>query len=63
MQVTFYSEDERQGLTAEWPVVPREGDLIEFSKPGGTSLLKVDSVTFHANSDGTFHSVDVHLTY
>ena len=61
MQVTFYSEDDPQGLTAEWPAIPREGDLIEFSKANGTSLLKVDSVKFHANHDGTFHSVDVHL--
>ncbi len=63
MQVILYSEDEPQGLTAEWPVIPRQGDLVEYSKANGSALLKVDSVKFHANSDGTFHSVDIHLTY
>jgi len=63
MQVTFYSEDNPQGQTAEWPVIPRQGDLIEVSKANGTSLLKVEGVKFHANSDGTFHSVDIHLVY
>jgi len=63
MQITFYSEDNPQGLTADWPTVPREGDLIEISLANGTSLLKVDSVKFHMNVDGNFHSIDVHLIY
>lgn len=63
MQVTFYSEDKPQGLTAEWPVIPREGDLVEVSMANGTNLLKVDSVKFHMNHDGAFHSVDVNLIY
>ncbi len=62
MQVTLYSEDNPQGLTAEWPVIPREGDFIEFHKADGLSFLKVDSVTFYVNHDGSFHSASVDLS-
>jgi hypothetical protein len=63
MQMVFFSEDTPQGQTVEWPIVPREGEKIEFSHPGGQSILIVDDVFYHANTDGGFHSVSVHLKY
>lgn len=63
MQIVFYSEDTPQGQTVDWPVVPREGEKIEYSHPGGISTMMVDDVIYHANTDGAFHSITVHLTY
>jgi hypothetical protein len=37
--------------------------MVQFSLPGGENTLCVDEVLYHANSDGGFHSVSVHLTY
>jgi hypothetical protein len=63
MQITFFSEDTPQGQTAEWPVVPREGEKIEYSHPGGQSVLIVEDVIYHANTDGSFHSIAVNLKF
>jgi hypothetical protein len=63
MQIVFYSEDTPEGLTADWPTIPHKGEMVQFSLPGGENTLCVDEVLYHANSDGGFHSVSVHLTY
>lgn len=63
MQVTIYSEDYPQGQTANWPVIPQVGAYIEYSHVAGINRLRVSEVVFHANADGSFHSVIVHLSY
>lgn len=63
MQIVFFSEDLPQGQTADWPVIPRVGDIVQHSLSGGETTQKVEQVVFHANADSSFHSVTVHLSY
>lgn len=63
MQITFYSVDQPQGMTADWPNAPRVGEFIEVDKRDGTALLRVGAVTYHMNRDGTFRNVRVDLLY
>lgn len=63
MQVKIFSEDTPQGLTADWPQVPRQGETVSFTGPGGTTNLIVDDVRWYAGSDGSFVSVEIRLEY
>ena len=63
MQIVIYSEDTPTGQVADWPLIPRIGEKLQFSLPGGENTLQVEDVLYHVNADGTFHSVSVQLSY
>jgi hypothetical protein len=63
MQLVIFSEDHPQGQTAEWPVIPRKGDIITRSSQYGETNQVVEQVRWHINPDGSFHSAEIHLVY
>lgn len=62
MEITFLNEHFSQGLTVDWPIIPRPGDLLSFQYEGGTSLMHVDNVVYNTRNDGELDSVSVQLS-
>jgi hypothetical protein len=63
MKVRIFSEEFPEGLEADWPAIPREGEIISFHHRGGTSNLKVNSVRWHVETDGKPIEVEIRLTF
>lgn len=63
MKIRLFSEDHRDGLEVDWPAVPREGELVAFRHRGGTSVLRVERVSWNVETDGSFSEVEIGLTY
>lgn len=63
MKVLIFSEDTPDGLEADWPAIPREGEVVSFRHRGGTSNLGVRQVRWNVDTDGKPLEVEVHLTY
>lgn len=63
MKVRIFSEDFPDGLEADWPAIPREGDLVTFNHRGGASNLSVQSVRWHVATDGAPVEVEIRLTF
>ncbi len=63
MKVRIFSEEFRQGLEADWPAIPREGEVVTFPHRGGGSNLRVESVLWHIETDGKPIEVEIHLSF
>lgn len=63
MKVLIYSEDTPDGLEADWPAIPREGDVVTFLHRGGPSNLAVNEVRWNVSTNGEPVVVEIHLTY
>lgn len=63
MKVRIFSEEFREGLEADWPAIPREGEIVTFHHRGGASNLSVQSVRWLVETDGTPIEVEIHLTF
>ncbi|QFY60354.1 hypothetical protein FZ934_07855 [Rhizobium grahamii] len=61
MKINLISEDYPEGLIVHWPAAPGTGDTVSFRYPGGTSVWKVESVEYEANSEHRLTGVTVHL--
>ena len=59
MRVVLYSEDIRDGLAADWPAIPRQGEFVALA---GRGTLKVGSVRWSVQKDGTPVEVELVLT-
>jgi|GEM_PF-3973597 len=58
MNIILIGEDHKDGLRADWPTVPRVGELVAFRYRGGTTVQKVTSVQYECDERG-----NVRLTY
>lgn len=63
MKVEIYSEEYPDGLTADWPAIPREGEIVSFHHTGGVSDLRVESVRWHVETDGSPRLAEIHLSF
>ena len=63
MRVRIYSEEFPAGQTADWPLIPREGEVVSFRHKGGTSNLGVREVCWSCDTDGKLEEVEIHLAF
>jgi hypothetical protein len=63
MQMVLYSEDWADGREVDWPIVPRQGELVQFSGPEGETMQFVSEVIYVANEDGSLRGISVWLSY
>lgn len=63
MKVRIFSEEFPDGKEADWPAIPREGEIVTFHHRGGGSNLKVESVRWHFETDGAPHEVEIRLSF
>lgn len=63
MKITVFSEDTPAGQGVDWPVVPREGEAVQYHHRGGASTLVVDEVLYEVDTDGAFKGVRLRLLY
>lgn len=63
MRVIIYSEDNLDGLVVDWPVIPRQGEIVRTALPAGVTHQSVRSVEYNMTEAGELDSVLVHLVY
>lgn len=64
MKVRIFSEElPSDGAEADWPAIPRVGEVVCFKHTGGTSNLGVREVRWQVDTNGSFKEVEIHLTF
>lgn len=62
MKIIFHASAFSDGIEAEWPAAPREGEFVHISYRGGGNAFRVDSVSWEMDENGEFRNVSVHLS-
>lgn len=63
MKVRIFSEDTPEGAEADWPLIPRVGEVVSFTYRGGTTNMGVLDVRWMADADANLTEVEIRLTY
>lgn len=61
MKIIIFSEDFRDGMTVDWPVVPRIGEFVSFRYQGGTLKHRAESIDYVTDENHSLTYVAVHI--